>query len=92
MKIFPTLALYKLKDGLSKTRNNLFNKITEVISGKAVLDDNTFEELEAILLNCDLGSELTEKIIIQTRASLSNTKDRSLENIKKIIKNELFSI
>ena len=92
MKIFPNQTLNKLKEGLSKTRNNLFNRISEVISRKAIIDDDTFDELEAILLSSDLGSELSEKIISKARTSLLNVKDRSLENIKKIMKDELLSI
>ncbi|MCX6173725.1 MAG: signal recognition particle-docking protein FtsY [Ignavibacteriales bacterium] len=92
MKIFPNQTLNKLKEGLSKTRNNLFNKISEVISRKAIIDDDTFDELEAILLSSDLGSELTEKIISKTRTSLLNVNDRSLESIKNTMKDELLSI
>ncbi|NJD23698.1 MAG: signal recognition particle-docking protein FtsY [Melioribacter sp.] len=92
MKILQKLTIDKLKVGLSKTRNNLFNRITEVISRKVILDDETFNELEAILLSSDLGSELTEKIINKTRTSLLNTNDRSLENIKKIMREELLNI
>lgn len=92
MKIFPNQAFNKLKEGLSKTRNNLFNRISEVISRKAIIDDDTFEELEAILLSSDLGSELTEKIITKTRTPLLNIKDRSLESIKKIMRDELLII
>lgn len=92
MKIFPNQALNKLKEGLSKTRNNLINRISEVISRKAIIDDDTFDELEAILLSSDLGSELTEKIISKARTSLFNVKDRSLENIKKIMRDELLNI
>ena len=92
MKIFQNLLLNKLKEGLSKTRNNLFNKITEVISQKAILDEEIINELEAILLSSDLGSELTERIISRTRSSLLNINDRSLENIKNIMREELLSI
>ena len=91
MKIFPSLTLNKLKEGLSKTRENLFNKITEVISRKAVLDEDMFDELESVLLNSDLGNELTEKIITKSRASLLKISDRSVENIKRIMSEELLS-
>lgn len=92
MKIFPNQTLNKLKESLSKTRNNLFYKISEAISRKAIIDDDTFDELEAILLSSDLGSELTEKIIRKTRTSLLNVNDRSLESIKNTMKDELLSI
>jgi len=79
MKIFSNHSFNKLKIGLTKTRNNLFNKISEVISGKAAIDENTFEELEAILLSSDLGIDLTEKIISKARSTLLNEKDRSID-------------
>lgn len=92
MKIFPNQVLNKLKEGLSKTRNNLFNKINEVISRKATIDSDTIDDLESVLLSSDLGVELTEKIISKTRTSLLSVQDRSLENIKRIMKCELLSL
>jgi fused signal recognition particle receptor len=54
--------LKKLKDGLSKTRQALGQKIAEVITGKKV-DASTLEELEGALLSADVGVSATEDII-----------------------------
>ncbi len=54
--------LKKLKDGLSKTRQALGQKIAEVITGKKV-DAATLEELEGALLSADVGISATEEII-----------------------------
>jgi fused signal recognition particle receptor len=54
--------LKKLKDGLSKTRQALGQKIAEVITGKKV-DAATLEELEGALLSADVGVSATEEII-----------------------------
>ena len=62
------------------------------MSKKAIINGDILEKLEAILLSSDLGSELTEKIIIKARTTLLNIEDRSIENIKKVIGDELFSI
>ncbi len=89
MKLFKNLNLDKLKGGLTKTRERIFNSITETISGKAKIDDEVLDELEEILISSDIGMETSEKIIESTRKTLKSEKDRTEEKIIEIIKNEL---
>jgi len=92
MKFFDNLNFNRLKDGLSKTRNRLVNTITETFTGKAVIDDNTLNELEEILISSDLSAELSEKIINNLKTNLKSEKDRTLANILDLLKNELLQI
>ncbi len=92
MKLFNNLNFTRLKEGLSKTRDKLVNTITETISGKAVIDENTLDELEEILISSDLSSELAENIISNLRINLKDEKNRTLDNILKLLKNELLRI
>jgi fused signal recognition particle receptor len=92
MKLFNNLNLNRLKEGLSKTRTKLSNSITEAFSGKAVIDDNTLNELEEILISSDLGAELAEQIINNLRVNLKNEKDRTFDNILNVLKKELLEI
>lgn len=89
MALLDNIKFNKLKSGLSKTRNKIVNSITEVISGKAVIDDHTIDELEEILITSDVGYETTEKIIDNVRLTLKKDKDRSSENILNAVKSEL---
>jgi len=89
MKIFKNLNFGKLKGGLSKTREKIVTSITETISGKAKIDEEVLDELEEILITSDIGMETSERIIESTRKSLKTEKDRTEENIIKIIKSEL---
>ena len=92
MKLFNNINLNRLKEGLSKTRDKLVNKITETFSGKAVIDDNTLDELEEILISSDLSAELAEEIIDELRINLKDEKDRTLENILELLKKTLLKI
>lgn len=92
MKFFNNINLNRLKEGLNKTREKLVNRITETFSGKAVIDDNTLDQLEDILISADMGADLSEKIINNLRKSLKSEKDRTLPNIISLLKAELLQI
>ena len=55
--------LEKLKDGLSKTRQNFTDRIEELVGLSAKVDEDFLEELEMILLSGDVGVKTTAKLI-----------------------------
>ncbi len=89
MSLFENLNFSKLKTGLSKTRKKIFDSITETISGKAVIDNLTLDEIEEILITSDIGAATADEIIQKTRTSLRSEKDRSSVNIINVVKDEL---
>lgn len=91
MKLFKNINLDKLKTGLNKTRERLFTRITETVTGKAIIDEDTLEEIEDILITSDIGFELTERIIEKTRKNIKSNPDRSIDSIINSIKQELIS-
>lgn len=62
----------RLKEGLTKTRNNIVNSIDSVFSGFSSIDEEFYEELEEILIMGDIGINATTEII-----------DRLKEQVKK---------
>ncbi len=82
----------KLKKGLSKTREKLFGKITETMTGRAKLDEETLDKLEEILISSDIGFDTALDIIEQTRDSLMAEKDRSEKKIFEILERRLRKI
>jgi len=92
MKLFKNLNFDKLKEGLAKTRDKIVNTINETISGKAVIDDKTLDEIEEILITSDIGFDTATQIIENTRIALKSDKDRSDINIVETVKKELTSV
>jgi len=92
MGMFDNFNFSKLKKGLTKTRDKIANTISETISGKAVIDDKTLEEIEEILITADIGYDIATKIIENTRKNLKSENDRSELNILEFVKKELISV
>lgn len=53
----------RLKEGLTKTRDNIVGGIESVFSGHDRIDEDFYEELEEILIMGDVGVHATEKIL-----------------------------
>ncbi len=92
MSLFKNFNFDKLKEGLSKTRDKIVNSITETVTGKAVIDELTLDQIEEILLGSDIGFDSTEKIIESVKRNLKSEKDRSGGNIIEIVKQALTEV
>ena len=52
-----------LKEKLVKTREGLFGKMKTLFSGRSIIDDEMYEELEDLLIQSDIGMDMTLKIV-----------------------------
>lgn len=57
----------RLKEGLTKTRNNIVHGIDAVFSGFSSIDEDFYEELEEILIMGDIGVAATTEILERLR-------------------------
>ena len=53
----------RLKEGLTKTRDNIVSGIDTIFHGFSAIDDDFYEELEEVLIMGDLGAKTTEQIL-----------------------------
>ncbi len=89
MSFFKNINMDKLTSGLKKTREKLFDGINETLTGKAKLDDATLDELEEILITCDIGVDSALEIIDKTRAQLKKNAERGKETVLETLKQTL---
>lgn len=75
----------KLKNSLLKTRDNISNKIDQILANYRTVDEELFEEIEETLISADIGVETTLKIVAQLRdkVKLNNIQDPS--KIKNVL-------
>ncbi len=53
--------LERLKEGLTKTRKSLVEKVESIFTGRKI-DEKSLEELEEILITADVGMKAVEEI------------------------------
>jgi fused signal recognition particle receptor len=75
----------KLKEGLTKTKNDMVGKIEDVIFQRPAIDEDMLEELEEVLILSDIGMDTTEKIIDQLRQDIKQEKLDTPEKVKSQI-------
>ena len=83
----------KLKDGLSKTRDGLTDKINEVLKLAITIDDDLYDELEEVLIMADIGMDTTVEIIDRLKSKIRKEKINEVEMVypalKEVIKDML---
>ncbi len=72
----------KLKEGLTKTKDEMIGKIEDVIFQRPAIDEDMLEELEEALILSDIGMDTTEKIISQLRSDIKTEKLATPEAVK----------
>lgn len=76
----------RLKEGLSKTRNNISQSFNNLFKANEI-DDDFYDELEETLVMSDMGFETTEKIIDDLKAKVKELKIKEAAACKELIIN-----
>ncbi|MFM2048650.1 MAG: signal recognition particle-docking protein FtsY [Bacteroidota bacterium] len=81
-----------LEQGLQKTREGFFSKITKAIAGKSTVDTEVLDNLEDALVSADVGIETTVKIIEQIEKRVAKDKYLNTAELNTILKEEILHI
>ncbi|MGP1551287.1 MAG: signal recognition particle-docking protein FtsY [Porphyromonas gingivalis] len=81
-----------LDEGLSKTKENVFAKITRAVAGKSKVDDEVLDELENVLVTSDVGVDTTLKIIKRIEGRVARDKYVSTSELTTILRQEIASL
>ena len=81
----------RLKQGLSKSRQQMAKSLAGVFGGGKI-DEDLYEELETVLLTSDMGIEATEHLMeeVRQRVSLRGLKDG--EELRSALKEAIYEL
>lgn len=88
-KIFSKDKKEVLDEGLSKTKESLFGKISRAVVGKSKVDDAVLDDLEEILISSDVGVDTTLKIIRRIEDRVAKDKYLGTAELNQILKEEI---
>jgi fused signal recognition particle receptor len=81
-----------LDQGLSKTKESVFSKLTRAVAGKSKVDEEVLDNLEEVLVSSDVGVETTLRIIERIEERVSKDKYLNTSELNKILKEEIAAL
>jgi len=82
----------RMKEAVSRTRENLSERIEEAVAFSKEIDRNTLDDLEAILLGADLGSATAHQVLEKLRDRADRKQIKDVAELKRLLKTELLAI
>ena len=81
-----------LDQGLNKTKESFFSKLSRSILGKSTVDDSVLDNLEETLITSDVGVETTLKIIERLQVRIKRDKYISTSELNSILRAEIATL
>lgn len=78
-----------LNNGLQKTKESLFSKLSRVIIGKSKIDEELLDNIEEILISSDVGVQTSLKIIERLQKRISQNKYVDIFELHSALKEEI---
>ena len=82
----------KLEDGLASTKKSFLSRLGTAVVGKTKIDEDVLDELEAILIQSDVGVATTLKIIDALEARIARDKYLKTEDLVRMMQEEILEL
>src|SRR5437868_7133280 len=84
--------LDRMKEAVTRTRENLTERIEEAVAISKEIDRATLDDLEATLIGADLGSTTTHEVLQKLREKADRKQIKNVDELKRLLKEELLAI
>jgi fused signal recognition particle receptor len=84
--------LDRMKEAVTRTRENLSERIEEVVAFSKEIDRGTLDDLEATLIGADLGTTTTHEVLQKLREKADRKQIKNAGELKRLLKEELLGI
>jgi fused signal recognition particle receptor len=82
----------RMKQAVTRTRENLAERIEEVVAFGKEIDRKTLDDLEATLIGADLGTTTTQEVLGKLREKADRKQIKDVQELKRLLKEELLAI
>jgi fused signal recognition particle receptor len=82
----------RMKEAVTRTRENLAERIEDVVSLGKEIDRGTLDDLEATLIGADLGTTTTHEVLEKLREKADRKQIKNVDELKRLLKEELLAI
>lgn len=82
----------KLDQGLEKSKESMFSKLSRAVAGKSKVDEDVLDELEEVLVTSDVGVQTTVKIIERIEERVSRDKYLGTNELNQILREEIAAL
>jgi fused signal recognition particle receptor len=87
-----TGLLDRMKQAVTRTRENLSERIEEIVSFRKEIDRETLNDLESTLIAADLGITTTREVLDRLREQVDRKQIGNLDELKRLLRQELLAI
>jgi len=84
--------LDRMKEAVSRTRENLSDRIEEIVAFNKEIDVNTLDDLEATLIAADLGTTTTHEVLEALRERATHKQIGDVNELKRLLKEQIAGI
>lgn len=88
-KILGKESKEKLDEGLEKSKQSFFDKLSRSVAGKSKVDDEVLDNLEEVLITSDVGVDTTLKIIKRIEERVARDKYLNTKELDVILREEI---
>jgi fused signal recognition particle receptor len=81
-----------LDQGLQKTSESIFSKLSKAVVGKSQVDEEVLDQLEEILITSDVGVDTTIKVIRRIEERVARDKYLNSSELDLILREEIASL
>lgn len=76
----------RLREGMTKTRESITHAIDQLTGVYKELDDDFYDDLEAVLIGADIGVKTTEEILKRLKEEVRRRREGNPEAVRGILK------
>lgn len=86
------MADEKYSKGLQRTRQGIFGRIASIFSAETEISDDTWDELESLMVQADVGVDTTMKLLDKLRDRVRRERIKQPDKLRAVLKQELAAL